>query len=111
MFKLTHQQARVWHAQLRWLVSVVSIIALSHSPLSHTGVTLSTVPIHAQHTHTQLLESTSARGVLSSEEELVLLIAALCHDLDHDGFTNSFHIHSQSPLSQRYNDKSGAVRC
>lgn len=55
----------------------------------------------------QLLESTSARAVLSPEEELVLLIAAICHDLDHDGYTNSFHIHSQSPLAQQYNDKSG----
>jgi hypothetical protein len=45
--------------------------------------------------------------VLSAEEELVLLIAAICHDLDHDGFTNSFHIHSQSALAQQYNDKSG----
>lgn len=57
--------------------------------------------------HSQLLESTSARGVLSPEEELVLLIAAICHDLDHDGYTNSFHIYSQSPLAQQYNDKSG----
>lgn len=37
----------------------------------------------------------------------MLLIAAICHDLDHDGFTNTFHIYSQSPLAQRYNDKSG----
>jgi hypothetical protein len=59
----------------------------------------------------QLLECTSARGVLSSEEELVLLIAAICHDLDHDGYTNSFHIYSQSPLAQQYNDKSGKLSC
>lgn len=57
----------------------------------------------------QLLETTTARSVLSSEEELVLLIAAICHDLDHDGFTNSFHIFSQSPLAQMYNDVSGEV--
>lgn len=55
----------------------------------------------------QMLESTQARSVLSAEEELVLLIAAVCHDLDHDGFTNSYHINSQSPLAQRYNDRSG----
>lgn len=55
----------------------------------------------------QLLESTNARAVLSPEEELVLLIAAICHDLDHDGYTNSFHIYSQSALAQQYNDKSG----
>jgi hypothetical protein len=55
----------------------------------------------------QLLEATSARAVLSPEEELVLLIAAICHDLDHDGYTNSFHIYSQSQLAQQYNDKSG----
>lgn len=55
----------------------------------------------------QLLEATSARAVLSPEEELVLLIAAISHDLDHDGYTNSFHIYSQSQLAQQYNDKSG----
>lgn len=57
------------------------------------------------------MEHTSARTVLSSGEELVLLVAAICHDVDHDGFTNSYHINSQSELAQRYNDKSGEQQC
>lgn len=56
----------------------------------------------------QIMEHSSARCVLSAGEELVLLVAAICHDLDHDGFTNSYHVASHSELAQRYNDKSGA---
>jgi hypothetical protein len=55
----------------------------------------------------QIMEHSSARSVLSAGEELVLMIAAICHDLDHDGFTNSYHISSHSDLAQRYNDRSG----
>jgi hypothetical protein len=55
----------------------------------------------------QIMEHSSARCVLSAGEELVLMIAAICHDLDHDGFTNSYHVSSHSQLAQRYNDKSG----
>jgi hypothetical protein len=59
------------------------------------------------HRHAQLLRATDAAALLSPAERLVLLIAAICHDLDHDGRTNSFHISSRSPLAQRYNDRSG----
>ncbi len=55
----------------------------------------------------QILESTAARDVLTATEQLVLLVAALCHDLDHDGHTNSFHINAGTELAQRFNDRSG----
>lgn len=48
---------------------------------------------------------TSARfGQFSSLEAFALLIATLCHDLDHPGFTNAFMIESASPLALRHND-------
>jgi high affinity cGMP-specific 3',5'-cyclic phosphodiesterase 9 len=37
---------------------------------------------------------------------LSLLISALCHDLDHDGFNNSYQINALTPLAILYNDKS-----
>jgi hypothetical protein len=35
-----------------------------------------------------------------------LLVAALCHDLDHPGYTNSFLISTEDELALRYNDVS-----
>lgn len=35
-----------------------------------------------------------------------LLIGALCHDLDHPGYTNSYLINTQNELALRYNDVS-----
>jgi hypothetical protein len=55
------------------------------------------------------LETTTVRNVLSAGEELVLMIAAICHDIDHDGFTNSYHINSQSQRAERYNDVHGEL--
>ncbi|GIL46507.1 hypothetical protein Vafri_3502 [Volvox africanus] len=49
---------------------------------------------------------TAAVNVLTSLERLALLIAALCHDLDHDGHSNSFHVNSGSELARIYNDQS-----
>ena len=54
----------------------------------------------------QLLECALGLGLLHELDMLALLIAALCHDLDHDGFSNSFHVNSQSKLSRIYNDVS-----
>jgi len=37
---------------------------------------------------------------------LVLLLSAICHDLDHPGLNNGFLIASKSPLAMIYNDQS-----
>ena len=37
---------------------------------------------------------------------LTLLLAALCHDIGHPGFTNNYHINTLSNFSLTYNDKS-----
>ncbi|KAJ1453197.1 hypothetical protein M885DRAFT_555206 [Pelagophyceae sp. CCMP2097] len=39
-------------------------------------------------------------------ETLALLLAALCHDLDHPGVTNAFLVATRAPLALRYNDNS-----
>ncbi|GBG00359.1 cAMP phosphodiesterase [Raphidocelis subcapitata] len=53
-----------------------------------------------------ILELSGAHALLSPLEELVLLVAAICHDLDHDGRSNSYHINAHTELAQRYNDRS-----
>ena len=37
---------------------------------------------------------------------LALLLSALCHDLEHPGLTNSYHVATRSPLALRYHDSS-----
>eukprot|EP00730_Choanoeca_flexa_P005755 TRINITY_DN12015_c0_g1_i12.p2 TRINITY_DN12015_c0_g1~~TRINITY_DN12015_c0_g1_i12.p2 ORF type:complete len:252 (+),score=70.44 TRINITY_DN12015_c0_g1_i12:1127-1882(+) len=38
-------------------------------------------------------------------ERFAFLVAALCHDLEHNGLNNAFHSNSMSKLALRYNDK------
>mmetsp|Transcript_60465 Transcript_60465/g.158491 ORF Transcript_60465/g.158491 Transcript_60465/m.158491 type:complete len:336 (-) Transcript_60465:73-1080(-) len=51
-----------------------------------------------------MLNTNSIGPKLTALEGFALLVASLCHDLDHPGFTNSFMIDSQSPLALRHND-------
>lgn len=37
---------------------------------------------------------------------MALLVAAVCHDVGHDGHTNAFHVNTQSELAMIYNDTS-----
>ena len=39
-------------------------------------------------------------------EILALIVSALSHDLDHDGFNNNFQINAQTHLAMIYNDHS-----
>ncbi|XP_075250215.1 dual specificity calcium/calmodulin-dependent 3',5'-cyclic nucleotide phosphodiesterase 1-like isoform X2 [Convolutriloba macropyga] len=43
---------------------------------------------------------------LTDLEIFAVLIAACCHDVEHTGTTNNFHINTQSELALLYNDKS-----
>ena len=41
---------------------------------------------------------------LSHLDQVALVTAALCHDFDHDGFNNAYHVNANTPRSIRYND-------
>ena len=49
-----------------------------------------------------IIVSTGLASVLGEIETLALLVACLCHDLDHRGTNNSFQIKTCSPLAQLY---------
>lgn len=53
-----------------------------------------------------ILKSTTLADRLTPVDKLVLLVAALCHDVGHNGRTNSYHISSRTALAERYNDDS-----
>ena len=44
--------------------------------------------------------------IFSPLEIFSILIAALCHDLDHGGLNNAFHVKAQTPLALLYKDMS-----
>eukprot|EP00479_Gromia_sphaerica_P007431 TRINITY_DN2475_c0_g1_i1.p1 TRINITY_DN2475_c0_g1~~TRINITY_DN2475_c0_g1_i1.p1 ORF type:complete len:463 (+),score=98.75 TRINITY_DN2475_c0_g1_i1:118-1389(+) len=52
------------------------------------------------------LLTTKAHNYLRKLDVLGMMIGALCHDIDHPGYTNQFAINSASPLAVRYNDTS-----
>jgi len=51
-----------------------------------------------------LLVSFEFSKYLSNMDILSVLLAALCHDIDHPGVNNAYLIKSRSPLAVRYND-------
>mmetsp|Transcript_5836 Transcript_5836/g.8013 ORF Transcript_5836/g.8013 Transcript_5836/m.8013 type:complete len:422 (+) Transcript_5836:123-1388(+) len=52
------------------------------------------------------VESFRASAYLDDLEIAAFLLAALCHDLDHPGLNNDYHIKKGLPLAIRYNDSS-----
>ena len=46
------------------------------------------------------------RGLMEDIDLLALLLAAICHDMEHPGTTNSFQVNTCSVLALRYNDTS-----
>jgi len=53
-----------------------------------------------------ILTTTELSSYLAVHERLALCIAAICHDVDHDGLTNHFHVNIGSEVARRYNDAS-----
>lgn len=68
-------------------------------------------PRAVTHTAWRLLAlSATLRDVLSDQERFALLLSALCHDLEHTGTTNAYHINAGTDLALMYNDKHVLVR-
>jgi hypothetical protein len=52
-----------------------------------------------------------AKRGLDSVDALALMLSAICHDLMHEGLTNSFQVNSCSQLARLYNDASVNHHC
>ena len=53
-----------------------------------------------------VMQSGLRARTLTDLDCLALLLSALCHDLEHPGLTNSYHVATRSPLALRYHDSS-----
>uniref|UniRef100_A0A0G4F1I5 PDEase domain-containing protein n=1 Tax=Chromera velia CCMP2878 TaxID=1169474 RepID=A0A0G4F1I5_9ALVE len=53
-----------------------------------------------------LAEHCGVRRLLSSIQNVSVVIVALCYDLGHQGFNNQFHLNSGSEIAMMYNDRS-----
>lgn len=61
---------------------------------------------NVMHSTYYLLTSTKAHTLYKAEDILATLVAALCHDVDHTGRTNSFEVSKGSNLALLYHDTS-----
>ncbi|CAM9808568.1 unnamed protein product, partial [Discosporangium mesarthrocarpum] len=61
--------------------------------------------VDVMHACTLLLSSLGVGGLLTELEQLGLVLAGLCHDLDHPGLNNKYQVASNSNLALRYNDQ------
>ena len=61
---------------------------------------------HVLHATYMLMMTPEALEYLSPLDRLTLLIAAVGHDINHDGRTNSFHVASGSDIAWSFNDAS-----
>jgi GAF domain-containing protein len=61
---------------------------------------------NVMHATYMLITSTQAGGYFNTHEKFAILIASLCHDLEHTGRNNMFEVNKSSHLAMIYNDKS-----
>ncbi|KAH8075342.1 calmodulin-dependent cyclic-nucleotide phosphodiesterase [Aureococcus anophagefferens] len=59
-----------------------------------------------QSAHALLIQNEAFDGSLNEDTILVVLVAALAHDVGHPGLTNAFLVETQHELAVRYNDHS-----
>uniref|UniRef100_A0A672ZE85 Phosphodiesterase n=1 Tax=Sphaeramia orbicularis TaxID=375764 RepID=A0A672ZE85_9TELE len=84
---------------LRWLVSCVSMTNYRNNPFHNFRHCFCV---------TQMMYSMiwlcSLQEKFTQVDILILMTAAVCHDLDHPGFNNTYQINARTELAVRYND-------
>ena len=53
-----------------------------------------------------LIWITNLNKIFDPIEIISLLVAAISHDLDHDGYNNQYQVNANTPLAMIYNDQS-----
>lgn len=58
------------------------------------------------HAAWMMMNATQAKNILTTAEQLSVLLAAFCHDVGHPGNTNGYELATFSPLALKYSDES-----
>ncbi|KAJ3375672.1 High affinity cAMP-specific and IBMX-insensitive 3',5'-cyclic phosphodiesterase 9A [Allomyces arbusculus] len=83
------------------LVQFVSVVAANYNaPPFHRFAHAVSV---AQAAHV-MMRALNVKEELSKEAVVMLLVAGVCHDVDHQGFTNMYHCATESDLATMYNN-------
>jgi high affinity cGMP-specific 3',5'-cyclic phosphodiesterase 9 len=53
-----------------------------------------------------LLNITGLCETLDMVDRMILIVSAICHDLDHPGFNNAYQVNAKTELAIIYNDQS-----
>jgi hypothetical protein len=94
------------HVTHCWCLHIcVYLLVLLHLAVQNQRISLSKLcDYFALHQPAvQMLQTPTVSRLLTSEDKLALLVSALCHDLDHDGYSNTFHgeeLHVSCPKRQ-----------
>lgn len=98
------------------LLDIISVENLDNFLNSIREGYITTVPYHNEMHGIDVMNT--VYNIITSQEDftgtfkltdidpLILVIAALCHDIGHPGFNNNFHINSLSDYALTYNDSS-----
>ncbi|KRX82863.1 cGMP-dependent 3',5'-cyclic phosphodiesterase [Trichinella sp. T6] len=63
------------------------------------------------HMDTEMCRITTGIMLLHDVRCMCLLVACLCHDIDHRGTTNSFQVQSKTALAQLYSSEGSVLEC
>ncbi|KAK9867208.1 hypothetical protein WJX84_010389 [Apatococcus fuscideae] len=81
--------------------------------VTEVSKTMNDVPYHnfchvadVSHSVYRMISLSDAFTCMTQLEKYALMLAALCHDMDHPGLNNSYLINSRSELARLYNDVS-----
>jgi len=55
-----------------------------------------------QHVHLMMHQGMAARAHFNELDRLCMIVAALCHDVRHDGFNNRYHVVTKSHLFLKF---------
>jgi len=92
-----------WSIQPRVLGNFLSAACAKYRNVPFHSFTHGATVAHIMY---YFMSQTRIGECLDALHKLAMITAAVCHDMDHPGHTNSYEVNSGSMLSMRYNDRS-----
>ncbi|KNE58590.1 hypothetical protein AMAG_04155 [Allomyces macrogynus ATCC 38327] len=83
------------------LVQFVTVVAANYNAPPFHRFTHAVSVAQAAHV---MVRALNVKEELSKDAVVMLLVAGVCHDVDHQGFTNMYHCATESELATMYNN-------